>query len=211
MFPDYEPPEALMEALSQAAIMAADIDPEAGRVNVAIHSERYIPKRLLAQAEKDISSLYGLRNLELTATHPESQLHHIEPEELMQLFVSRNSMARGSLAGAKWEWEGTALTVRLVANGKDILTEHIPAIQDSLRQRFAAPVTISVEAGKTLEGKALFEAMESMRGSMLQNLPKIQASQPKKEDKAAPAGDTFYGKAFRGNAVPMKDLSLEVS
>ena len=210
MFPDYEPPEALMEALSQAAIMAADIDPEAGRVNVAIHSEHYIPKRLLTQAEKDISSLYGLRSLELTATHPESQLHYIEPEELMQLFVSRNSMARGSLAGAKWEWEGTALTVRLVANGKDILTEHIPAIQDSLRQRFAAPVTISVEAGKTLEGKALFEAMESMRGSMLQNLPKIQASQPKKEDKAAPAGDTFYGKAFRGNAVPMKDLSLDL-
>ena len=210
MFPDYEPPEALHAALSQAAIVAADIDPEAGQVSVAVHSEHYIPQRLLTQVEKEITNLYGLRKLELTATHPECELQKIEPEELMQLFVSRNSMARGSLAGAKWAWEGTELTIHLAANGKDTLLEHIPAVQEVLRERFAAPVIIKIEAGKTLEGKALFEAMESMRGTMLQNLPKIQASQPKKEDKSAPAGDTFYGKAFRGNAVPMKDLSLDL-
>ena len=47
MFPDYEPPEELTEALSQAAIVAADIDPDAKRVEVALHSENYIPQRLL--------------------------------------------------------------------------------------------------------------------------------------------------------------------
>ena len=104
MFPDYEPPEELYAALSQAAIAAADIDPETRSVHVALHSERYIPQRLLEQVRKDICGLYGLQKLELTATHPESELQKIEPEELMWLFVSRNSMARGSLAGAKWEW-----------------------------------------------------------------------------------------------------------
>ena len=103
MFPDYEPPEELRAALSQAAIVAADIDPEAGSVSVAVHSESYIPQRLLDKAGKDIAVLYGLRKLALTATHPESELQKIEPEELMQLFVSRNSMTRGSLAGAKWD------------------------------------------------------------------------------------------------------------
>ena len=36
MFPDYEPPEALRAALSQAAIAAADLDPENRRVAVAV-------------------------------------------------------------------------------------------------------------------------------------------------------------------------------
>ena len=45
MFPDYEPPEELYAALSQAAIAAADIDPETRSVHVALHSERYIPQR----------------------------------------------------------------------------------------------------------------------------------------------------------------------
>ena len=39
MFPDYVPPEELMMALSQAAIVAADIDPENRAVSVAVHSD----------------------------------------------------------------------------------------------------------------------------------------------------------------------------
>ena len=97
MFPDYEPPEALRAVLSQAAIVAADIFPETGTVEVALHCETYIPQRLLDQAAREIVTLYGLRKLQLTATHPETELHKIEPEELMQLFVVRNSMARGTL------------------------------------------------------------------------------------------------------------------
>ena len=212
MFPDYEPPEELRAALSQAAIVAADIDPERGSVTAALHSAVYIPQRLLDQAAREIAYAYGLRSLELTATHPESELHKIEPEELRQMFVSRNSMAMGSLAGAKWDWQGSDLTIRLVANGKDTLTEHIPEIQTILRQRFAAPVTITVEAGQTLEGKALFEAMESMRGSLMKAIPRGAASAPagKKEEKAAPPSETFYGKPFKGNSVPMSDLNMDM-
>ena len=185
MFPDYVPPEELQEALSQAAIVAADIFPETGTVEVAVHSERYIPQRMLDQAAREIIVLYGLRKLSLTATHPESELHRIEPEELMQLFVTRNSMARGTLAGAKWEWDGCDLRVKLVANGKEELAEHIPVVQNLLRERFAAPVTITVEAGKSLEGKALFEAMETMREELLQKIPVAAAQQSRKEEKAA--------------------------
>ena len=210
MFPDYEPPEELYAALSQAAIAAADIDPETRSVHVALHSERYIPQRLLEQVRKDICGLYGLQKLELTATHPESELQKIEPEELMWLFVSRNSMARGSLAGAKWEWNEQNLTVKLVANGKETLLEHIPAVEQVLRERFAAPVHITVEAGNALEGKALFAATESMRESEIQKLPAVSAAQPKKEDKSAAPSETFYGKPFKGTPVPMKELSLDM-
>ena len=133
MFPDYVPPEDLAMALSQAAIVAADFDPVNRCVSVAIHSESYIPQRLLDQAAREIGSLYGLRRLELTATHPETELHIIEPEELMMLFVSCNSMTRGSLAGAKWEWSGPALTVKLRGNGKAELEELLPQVQSILR------------------------------------------------------------------------------
>ena len=211
MFPDYEPPEALHAALSQAAIAAADISAEDRSVYVVVHSEYYIPQRLMDQAAKEIAALYGLRRMELTATHPASELTKIEPEELMNLFVQRDSMARGSLAGAKWDWEGEHLTVHLAANGKDALMEQVPSVQQVLRERFAVPVTISIETGAALEGKALFDAMETMRGQMMKNLP--AASSAKREEKAAASAapsETFYGKPFKGNAVPMKDLSMDM-
>lgn len=156
-----------------------------------------IPQQLLEQVRKDICGLYGLQKLELTATHPESELQRIEPEELMWLFVSRNSMARGSLAGATWEWNEQNLTVKLAANGKETLLEHIPSVEKVLRERFAAPVHITVEAGNTLEGKALFAATESMRESEIQKLPAVSAAQPKKEDKSTAPSESFYGKPSR--------------
>ena len=210
MFPDYEPPEVLQTALSQAAIVAADIDPETRRVEVAVHADSYIPQRLLDQAAKEIGQLYGLNGLTLTASHPASELHKIEPEELMQLFVSRNSMARGSLAGAKWEWQEENLTVKLLANGKHALEELVPQVQTLLRERFACPVNISIEAGKTLEGQALFDAMESMRGSLMAELP-AATPEKKPEPKQESQNDTFYGKPFKGATVPMDQLDLNMS
>ena len=163
MFSDYEPPEGMKEALSQAAIAAADIHLESRSVQVAAHSPDYIPRRLLETAEREVAALYGLNRVEITVTHPASELQKIEPEELMMLFVSRNSMTRGTLAGAKWEWAGEELTVRLRANGTATIEELLPQVQTALRERFATPVTIRVEAGSDLEGKELFEAMDSMR------------------------------------------------
>ena len=210
MFPDYEPPEELGTALSQAAIVAADIDPAAGAVSVCIHSETYIPQRLLNQVEKDLCKLYGLRRFELTATHPDSELTKIEPAELMGLFVSRNSMARGSLAGAKWQWEGTKLKVELLANGLETLKEHIPAVQEHLRQRFAVPVTIEIHGGNNLEGQALFDAMASLRDEALEKLPMAQAKQPERPKPEQLQSETFYGKPFKGTAVPMNQVSLDM-
>ncbi len=209
MFPDYQPSEALGNALTQAAIVAAEIDLENRSAAVTVHSETYIPQRSLDQAARDIGLLYGLARLELFGTHPASQLHCVEPEELMQLFVNRNSMARGALAGAKWEWKDTHLTVKLAANGKDSLLEHVPFVQERLRRRFDTQVTISIEAGKSLEGKALFEAMESMRGSMMASIP-LQTARQEKVKVEAPPSETFYGKPFRGNPVAMKELNMDM-
>ena len=211
MFSDYEPPEGIRAALSQAAIVAADIHAESRSVHVAAHSPVYLPRRLLDTAEKDIAALYGLAHAEIVVTHPETELHKIEPEELMMLFVSRNSMTRGSLAGAKWDWEGDKLTIRLRANGKAAIEELIPQVQKNLRERFAAPVTITVEAGEDLEGQALFDAIASMRQTAMEAYPTVQAKQQSAAPKAPQQESAaFYGKPFRGNPVSMKEMSMDM-
>ena len=210
MFPDYVPSEELKSAFSQAAIAAADIDPDTRAVSVAVHSDTYIPRRITDLAEKSIGNLYGLSRLEITTTHPASELVKIEPEELMQLFVSRDSMTRGSLAGAKWEWKGNHLCVHLRANGKAKLEELSGQVCAVLRQRFSAEITISFEAGPDLEGQALFDKMETMRDEMMGNLPVTKFKVPDKADKPAQSADTFYGKPFRGSPVPMKDLNMDM-
>ncbi len=209
MFPDYEPPEELYAALSQAAIAAADIDPVAQKVQVAIHTPEYIPLRLLKQMCKQLQNSYGLRSLELTATHPADQLQKMELEELRDLFVEQNSLNRGALAGAQWHWEGEKLLVKLLGNGVKELQEAAPAVQQQLQQRFAAPVTIQFEAGQALEGKELFAAMEKMRDEAMASVS-IAPATAEKKPQSQPESSTFYGKPFKGQAVPMHELNLDM-
>ncbi len=210
MFPDYEPPEEIRKALSQAALVAVDIRAENRSVEVAAHTDTYVPRRLTRQAEKDILSLYGLRNLEITLTHPVTELSKIEPEELRDLFVDLDPMTRASLAGAKWAWDGGHLTVCLVANGKAGVEAQIPAVVKTLQERFAAEVTISVEANHDLTGAELSRVMEKLREEALSAAPAANAKQAQKEERKPQDSDTFYGKPFRGTAVPMKDLNLDM-
>ena len=210
MFPDYVPPEELKDALAQAAIAAADIDPELRRVHVALSVPVYRPFWVWERVGKELANLYGMRAVTLTPAYPADQLHCIEGAELMQMFASRDSMTRASLAGAQWEWKDTELTIRLPANGKAAVEALIPQVRTQLRQMFATEVTIQVICGKALEGQALFDAMESMRMAIRKELP-VHAPQNKPASGAGSApSDTFYGRAFRGPATPMSALNLDM-
>ena len=208
MFPDYEPPEVLRGTLSQAAIVAADIDPATRRIAMDIYSDDYISARNLDAVQRDILALYDLRSLELTSKHPAHQLQKIEQEELRDLFVKENSMARGSLAGARWEWEGNRLSVYLKANGKEPLEKCCSKISQHLSDRFDTDVEIQIIAGDMLEGQALFDAMEKLRASMIEDMP---VAAPEVREAPAPApSDAIFGKPFKGATVPMKDIDLNM-
>ena len=172
MFSLYEPQESLRQLLLQAELISADIDPATRRITACIHSPAYIPQRLITQAQTEISSLYGLNRLDITVTHPAEQMSQIEPEELMALFVSVNSLSRGILAGARWNWNENTLTIDLRANGKDALQECVPVVCRRLKERFGADVSIQINAGEKLDGQALFDAMEKMRDNILSDLPR---------------------------------------
>ena len=60
MFSDYDPPETLKDTLSQAVIVAADLDAAARRISIQLQNENYISDKLLDTAAADICQLYGL-------------------------------------------------------------------------------------------------------------------------------------------------------
>lgn len=212
MFSDYEPPEEMRKLLSQAVISAGSIDPEKCAVSVTALSPNYVPRRLLDSMERDVRHLYRLSRADITLCFPPGELHKVEPEELMQLFVSRDSMTRGSLAGANWTWEGNYLTVGLLANGKKALEELIPQVSRELGERFGTTVEISVEAGSNLEGKALFAELDARRRTAMEHLereapaPEVHRPMAEKQETA----ETFYGKPFRGEAVSMAQLNMDM-
>ncbi len=207
MFAQYQPSETLFEALNQTAVLAADIDPASRWISVKIYSDCYIPQRLLNQISHEICAVYGLRGMTLTGVHPAHQIIEIEPEELLSLFVESNSMTRGSLAGANWRWEGETLHIDLQTNGVAVLTECVPKVKMALRERFDTDVEIEIHAGEVLEGQQLLDAMEKMRSSMLDELPK-PTYQPKKEQTRE--NDAIYGRPFKGTPVPMDEISLDM-
>ena len=209
MFPDYEPPEEIHEALSRAAIAAADIDAHHQRVTVAIACHTYISKRQLDRVATELQACYGLNDIQIVATFPAEQLHVIEPEELRDMFVREDSRSMGALAGATWDWEGNNLHVKLLGNGIKELKKAVAAVEDQLRQKFATPVKIDIESGGALEGAELMAAMQKMR---VEALDAASALSVAPQSKKQPVVETtaIYGKPFKGNAVSMKDLSLDM-
>ena len=209
MFSDYEPPESLYEAISQAAIVAADIDPANRAVSMVLSCDRYISNKCLDTVSKDICELYGLQKLALTATFAPELLMELQAEDLRDLFVRENTMARSSMAGCSCSIEDQQITVKLKGNGKAVLLEAVPAVQRLLKQQFGVDVEIAIEAGHSLEGQALFDEMDKLRSAYIAELPKI--AEPVRKESAPAAADAIFGKPFKGTAVPMEKVDLDMN
>ncbi len=208
MFPDYEPPESLRDALASATICAADIDSERRSVTVALEIPRYISMRDLDSIGTQVSAVYGLSSLHIEPCFPADQLQQIEPADLTQLFVEQDSMSLGSLAGAQWTWDDQLLKIQLKANGKQELEKCLPHVRNVLGERFGTEVEIEILSGKCLEGRELYAEMEKMRVSMLSQLP--VSAPAEKRDIPVQQINAIYGKPFKGTPVPMDTLSLNM-
>ncbi len=208
MFSRYEPPEELYDMLSQTLVTAADIDPATRRIGVTATSDNYISYRDLEQVAESIGVVYGLRSVSLDVKHPSHQLSKVEPDELMRMFVLEDSRTRGSLAGADWEWEENQLTIHLKGNGKAELEKCVPAVKFILSNRFGVDVQIQICSGESLEGQALFDAMEKMRSDVIAELPKTPVFVQKEQ--APENNGAIFGKPFKGKSVPMYELNLDM-
>ena len=212
MFPDFAPPEALLPVLSQAAIVAGEIDPVKRGVSLVLHTENYIPQWELDGVAQAVAGLYGLDSLHLQAVHPASQLTKIHPRELMELFVREDSLCRAALAGAGWRWEGNTLHIQLRANGKKALEACVPGVCRSLGERFAAQAQVEIHCGENLEGAQLYAAMEQMRQNMMESIPQPGGGKTPEKPQSQPQqtqhSQTIYGKPFQGKPIPMSEVDL---
>jgi len=210
MFSEYTPPKALEYPLSEVRVTDADIDVANRRIRVELECPEYIGKKNWQDISDDISRLYDLQKVEIQPSYNESHLADMQPQELMDLFVEENSMCRGSLAGAVWEWEGRTLHIHLKANGKDQLEECVAAVCRKLNEQFSSQVQIEIHAKQNLEGQALFDAMEKMRARMMEDLPKVTAQAAKKEEQKSKESTAIFGKPFYGNTTAMSDVTLDL-
>ena len=212
MFSDYKPAKEDREKLDSLFIRSAEIDYPHGKISVTLESWEYVSRRYLLEIAREVEFVYGLRELDLRLMLTAEQLRLMEPAEWMLLFVTEHPMCIGTLAGARWDWEEDTLVIRLVANGKSLVEQCIPGVLRRLKEICPeADVNIRVESSNNLEGKALFDEMERLRQAMISGNP---AAAPAKKVVSAPAApapsETFYGKPFKSQTIPMKDLNLDM-
>ena len=222
LFPGFEPPEELAQALERLAVVHAELDRDARTIRLDAQAEKYLAEKQLQTLCRAIEKAYGLKSLELSVRYPEEELPHMDFRDLAQVFIRAFSPSAAILAGAQYTVEDNTVTIHLRANGKDSILQNAKKGEQFLRERFGVTKKIEVEAHSNLEGKALFEETARIRAEALKNTPAIQpsaqapgAAPAARAPRSAPApqeptGALFYGRPFSGRAVRMDELNLDM-
>lgn len=210
MFYEYTPEEPLRAVLGQAAVSHAEIDQESRRVRLTLELPCYVPARTLDEVAAALRSLYEMREMRLTPQYAPEHLVQLEGQELSREIIAAYSPAAGILAGCRWEIAAGETRLLLRANGKDQLAPYLPVAERYIRERFGVQTKIQVESAHELEGAALFEETERMRLEALRDMPApVFAAQKKSAPAQVQTPQTLFGKPFRGEATPMREISLE--
>ena len=222
LFPGFEPPEELAQALERLAVVHAELDRDARTIRLDAQAEKYLAEKQLQTLCRAVEKAYGLKSLELSVRYPEEELPHMDFRDLAQVFIRAFSPSAAILAGAQYTVEDNTVTIHLRANGKDSILQNAKKGEQFLRERFGVTKKIEVEAHSNLEGKALFEETARIRAEALKNAPAIQpsaqapgAAPAARAPRSAPApqeptGALFYGRPFSGRAVRMDELNLDM-
>ncbi len=213
MFAGLEPPEELRDAIAGAKVLHAEIDREARTVTVTVCPEAYLARRRLGEIEEAIERQFGIAHLRLVPRYRGELLETADFGDLAQVLLRAYPPASSTLAGAEWALEGDVLRLRLRANGRDALTPHLPLLVQAVREQFDREITVEVETGAVGDDADLFAETAKLREeavSQLQLAPPPEHA--RKEKKAAPEvqTDLIYGRPFRGEATPLKDLNLDM-
>ena len=211
LFPDYEPEDEQRALLSALRLRDAQLDRASRTITLELDSEVYITEELLDTARAAIEQRYGLRALELQVHYPESALETLPPRALYRAFTQAYSPAAASLAGARWEITRERIDVHLPANGRAELLEHIPKVQRFIEERFGVRVPIEIHAHSERSAQELFAETERIRREAMKNAPVVAAAKERAAKPSAPMPENWiFGRPFRAEPTPMKDLNLDM-
>ncbi len=219
LFPGFEAPDELAEALPRLAVVHAELDRETRTIRLDAQTDRYIAEKQIQSLCQAVEKAYGLKKLEISVRYPAAELPNMDFRDLAQVFIRAFSPSAAILAGAGYEVTDEAVIIRLKANGKDNILQYAKKAEQFLRDRFGVSKRIEVEAHSNLEGRALFEETARIRAEALKNAPAVTASAPQGGAKPAggsasapaePTGALFYGRPFSGKPVRMDELNLDM-
>ena len=206
MFYEYRPEEPLRAVLEQAAVCHAEIDRDAKSVELRLSMRQYCPEETLEAISKALCELYGFRSVSILPHFPEEQIYVCEEADLNRILINAYSPAAASLAGCRWNFGEEETVLRLRANGKDALLPYLPLVERYLEERFGVCTNITVACGGETQGDALFAQTEQMRREAMQSIPQPTFAAPEKKKEPT---DAIFGKAFKGSATQMREVSLD--
>ena len=210
LFSRYQPEQPLREAFTGARIRHAQIDSKARHVAVEFWSDRYLSRRQREAFANGASRVYGVGHVALHPRFPREQLGDAAFADLTDAVVSEFSMAAATLAGARWEVEGDTIVIHLRADGKAELEEHLHCAVQAVENQFGFRPAFRVEAGNATDGEQLYAQTEKLRQSLLQQVEQV-APRPKAKEEKKDASELIYGRPVKGEPVPLRDLSLDMS
>ncbi|MDD6024086.1 MAG: PolC-type DNA polymerase III, partial [Oscillospiraceae bacterium] len=211
LFRLYEPEEQLRPLLEDVKIYQAEVNMEQRSALVTIRPECYIAWKQLRKIEQGISHAYGIRTFTLKAVYGPEGIGRFRAEDVGDFLMERFSPSLSILAGCSYEVEEQVVRIRLKGNGKDMLTPHIRAAEQWLRECFETEMTIEVLVGKEPDAQELFAATEKIRMAAMEKgvVPAAAAKSAAQKVPAAVNPNLLYGKPIRGDAIPMKELTMD--
>ena len=87
LFPGFEPPEELAQALERLAVVHAELDRDARTIRLDAQAEKYLAEKQLQTLCRAVEKAYGLKSLELLVRYPEEELPHMDFRDLAQVFI----------------------------------------------------------------------------------------------------------------------------
>ena len=78
LFPGFEPPEELAQALERLAVVHAELDRDARTIRLDAQAEKYLAEKQLQTLCRAVEKAYGLKSLELSVRYPEEELPHMD-------------------------------------------------------------------------------------------------------------------------------------
>lgn len=215
MFAGFEPPEDLRDALSQAVVCHAEIDREVRKITISVLLEQYVGRRRISEVEQALEKQFGVRRVRLIPAFPGELLEKMDFSDLAQVLIRQYSPAAASLAGARWEIQDNVIRVYLRANGKEALLPHLKAAERYVADHFGRDVTIEIEANECTDPQKLFAETERIRREAMERFALEGPTIPQHNGRpsATPAEvptDLIFGKPFKGEATPMRDLNLDM-
>ncbi len=209
LFGAYQPEEEMKARLDDVKVFDAEIDMKSRQVTVTVHLEDYLPLHMVRKIEQGIAGVYSIRKMELKTVYDPEMLSILRCSDIGEFLSELFAPSMSILAGCKYCLNGDVVTIELKGGGKEMLAPYLSRVEKWLSDMFCTTVKLRVVSGSAGDAETLFAATEKIRMKAIEGLAQLSAPVPEKRKVAAPVSNVIFGKPFKGELTPMKDIHMD--